>query len=110
MAETIVMKRGDVCDIRVLADRYIKETGAEFVSEETSCGGRAVLLCFEKYYYRVGSYVSLTIMLSQETDSTRAVIVGFGGGAGLLNISLGANESLAEDARSFFSQNGFETV
>ena len=68
----------------------------------------AILICFEEYYYRVESAVSLTVMLTQEENSQDAFIIGFGGGHGLLNVSWGANESIAKKAYNALTELGFE--
>lgn len=47
-------------------------------------------------------------MLTQEENSQDAFIIGFGGGHGLLNISWGANESIAKKAYNALAELGFE--
>ena len=59
--------------------------GSEYVCEANMLGGKAVLLCFEQYYFRCSNYVSLSIMLTETEEWQEVVVAGFGGGDGLLN-------------------------
>lgn len=69
--------------------------------------GEALLLSFERYYWRNGSYASLTVMLTAWRDRRTASIVGSGGGEGLFNISLGANADFAAQAVEVLRKFGF---
>ena len=84
--------------------------GSENVCETPMLGGKAVLLCFEQYYFRCSNYVSLSIMLTENEECQEAVVVGFGGGGGLFNVSLGANKSIAANAVNCLAQIGFVEV
>lgn len=81
--------------------------GSEYVCEANMLGGKAVLLCFEQYYFRCSNYVSLSIMLTETEECQEAVVAGFGGGDGLLNISYGANKSFANKAVKCLTKIGF---
>ena len=72
-------------------------------------GGDVALLCFERLFFRNGSYASLTIMLTDDGDVQTADIVGYGGGEGLGNFSWGANRSFAEMAEGVLRKQGFQT-
>lgn len=67
----------------------------------------AVLLSYEKYFFRNGSYTGLTILLTESTSTQHADIIGFGGGEGLLNISWGSNSEYADDAAHILQSLGF---
>lgn len=67
-----------------------------------------MLLCFEKYFMRNGSYASLTVMLAEKGGVQTADIIATGGGSGILNISWGANDSFAEKAVKLLKKYGFE--
>lgn len=69
---------------------------------------KVVLLFFEKYYFRNGSYANLTIMLTETEESQTADIIGSGGGEGIFNISWGANTDFAEAAESILANRGFK--
>lgn len=69
--------------------------------------GSAAELIFEKFFFRNGSYASLTIFLTERAGAQEAQVVGFGGGAGIFNISLWANSDLAEAAASALESVGF---
>ena len=87
------------------------DLSSEFVCEANMLEGKAVLLCFEDYYFRCNSYVSLSIMLTENDECQEVVIAGFGGGQGLLNISYGANKSFASKAVKCLTKIGFsETI
>ena len=68
------------------------------------------VLAFEKYFFRNGSYASLTVVLTENGDEKTADIIGSGGGEGLFNISWGANAEMAEKAERILSKYGFRTV
>lgn len=74
---------------------YIK--GAEQISKsEYVINGVTVwILAYEKYYYRTGSYASVTVTLTEYAQEQTACIVASGGG-GIINHSLGANRNLAK--------------
>lgn len=68
----------------------------------------AAMLAMEKLYLRNSSYASLAVMLTEKDGIQRADIVGYGGGSGMLNISLGANSEFADKAAGILEECGFE--
>lgn len=111
MSEVITMKRNNSDEnatLAMLANDFIRKMSIHKICRVQKAGGKAILICFEEYYYRVESAVSLTVMLTQEENSQDAFIIGFGGGHGLLNISWGANESIAKKAYNALAELGFE--
>jgi len=71
-------------------------------------GMKACLLSFEKYYFRNGSYASLSMMFV-EVDGVQTVdCIGSGGGEGLFNISWGANRNFAKLGYEELKKLGFE--
>lgn len=72
-------------------------------------GGDVALLCFERMYFRNGSYASLAVMLTDDGEVQTADIIGYGGGGGLGNFSWGANRSFAEMAEEVLRKQGFQT-
>ncbi|MBQ1447454.1 MAG: hypothetical protein IIZ14_09440 [Solobacterium sp.] len=67
-----------------------------------------LLLVFEKYFFRIGSYAALIIQCISRGDEQTAAVVGTGGGAGIWNVSYGANNAFAKDAKSILEKAGFE--
>ena len=67
-----------------------------------------MLLSFERYYWRNGSYASLTVMLTDDGQMQTADIVGSGGGEGLWNFSYGANAEFADMAVEVLQEYGFQ--
>lgn len=57
----------------------------------------AMVLVFEKHYYRAGNRLTLTVTLDNSMGDTRVHTVGGGGGEGLFRFDWGASESF-EDA------------
>ena len=51
--------------------------GSEYVCEANMLGGKAVLLCFEQYYFRCSNYVSLSIMLTETEECQEVVVAGY---------------------------------
>lgn len=80
---------------------------AEYVCEASMLGGKAVMLCFEEYYFRCNNYVSLSVMISENDDCQEVVIAGFGGGEGLFNLSYGANKSIVNKTVKCLTKIGF---
>ena len=51
--------------------------------------------------------MGLSLLLTEDEQSMEAVIAGFGGGDGLLNISWGANKSFAQRVVKILKAYGF---
>lgn len=83
---------------------------AKVVCRTQQIDGNAILLCFEKYFFRNNGFASLTVMLTEDENRQDATIVGFGGGSGILNFSYGANDEFAEDASGALKKCGFEVL
>ncbi|MGM9630535.1 DUF6054 family protein [Butyricicoccus sp.] len=95
--------------IEALANALKKEIDAELIAESWRSlnGVRVVLLSFERYFFRNGSYASLTVLLTESEDMQTADIIGSGGGEGLFNISWGANSDFAEMAAELLRKYDF---
>ena len=95
-----------------LATILKNEIGAELVydSRRKLDDASAWLLSFERFYFRNGSYATLTIMLTESGDQQTADIIGSGGGEGIFNISWGANSSFASMAVDLLQQCGFREI
>lgn len=111
MAEVMKLRcTGKSKSLEELSKELQSELGSEVVCEEKALDDRALLLCFEQYYFRCSSYVALSVMLIESEECQEAVVAGFGGGDGLANISWGANKSFAVKAVKILSKYGFEEV
>ncbi|MDE5996265.1 MAG: hypothetical protein K2G56_05040 [Eubacterium sp.] len=106
----IKMKGNKVKSIKELSRILESEIRAELVakSQRSYDDVHVVLLSFEKYFMRNGSYASLTVMLTENEDVQTADIIGSGGGEGLFNISWGANSDFADMAERILRKNGFK--
>ena len=62
----------------------------------------------EKYFMRIGSFASLTIMISGDAASSRVDAVASGAGDGPLNFNWGAQEAFEEDFRRAMRELGYE--
>jgi len=113
MASEIIKMQCDckVKDIEELCEIIGKGIDAEFLHKKVvEMGtGTAVLLAFEKYYFRTASYASLTIMLTEDRLVQTADIIGSGGGGGMFNFDWGSNASFANKAADVLKQYGFQT-
>ena len=65
MADVIKLRTDTLFNIKMLAEELKAGLMSNFICEEPSCCGNAVLLCFEQYYVRVSNFVSLSVMISQ---------------------------------------------
>ena len=106
--DNIVKRIDELADI---VKREI-EADADLVYERSRELGTAtvVLLSFEQFYLRNGSYASLNIMLTEMEGTHTADIIGSGGGDGLFNFSWGANSSFANRAAIILGQHGYIEV
>ena len=84
--------------------------GAELACSERMMNNNAILLCFEDFYYRNKGYTALTIAITENERMQEAVVVGFGGGDGMLNISWGANGDFAQRGVEALVELGFKEV
>lgn len=111
-ATTIKMVRDHSGDIEEIITEFKYSIGGDYISEVRHESGemKAVLLSFEKFFFRTGGYTGLTVMFVEQKDMQYADIVGFGGGEGLLNISYGANLRYATDAADLLQQAGFQEL
>ncbi len=66
-----------------------------------------ILVVFEKYYMRVGSYVSLTVLMLEDNSKQRIELTGSGGGNGIFGIDWGANQDFADSAKNILVKKGF---
>ena len=64
-------------------------------------------IVYEKYFMRVESYVSLSILFTKTDLRSSVELVSSGGGDGLLNISWGAENSFANDCAEVLESLGF---
>lgn len=83
--------------------------GAEQVAKlEYRIGeGSAWLLVYEKYFFRVGGYASLTVLLAEKEETQTADLVSSGGGEGIMNHSMGANSRFAGECVRVLEELGF---
>lgn len=113
-----------------MSGTYVKMEGSSFhsineMAEALKNGINAELICenhrhidfvnlcilsFEKFFFRNGSYASLTVVLTENGNEKTADIVGSGGGEGFFNISWGANAELAGDAGRILREFGLRTA
>ena len=75
----------------------VAELSLEQMSEVN--GVKVLLLILERYYMRNGSMAVSTVQ-----------IIGTGGGEGLMNISLGANQDFARRVAKVLAKLGFEEI
>lgn len=92
-----------------IVEHLKKEEPGQLVAEipRHADGHKVVLLVFEKYYWRNGSYANLTVLLTETPEVQTADIIGSGGGEGLFNFSWGANEHFADEAARILADCGF---
>ena len=83
--------------------------GAEAVSQQKLRFGEADvwLLVYEKYFFRVNNFATLTVLLTEEAGAQTARIVVAGGGASMSNVSCGANQKFARECVEALEEAGF---
>lgn len=109
MSGITIQMRGQCFDnIGDMAEVLKSQLSAELISENYRRVGlvNVCVLAFEKFFFRNGSYTSLTVVLTEDGENKTADIIGSGGGEGLFNISWGANREIATDAASILKKFG----
>lgn len=83
--------------------------GAEQISKSAQTINDVIIwtLAYEKYYFRTGSYTSVTIVLTEHGQEQTACVVASGGGAGIVNHSYGANRKFAKECVQALELCGF---
>ena len=86
---------------------YMKGAEQVFHQEMRFDSTTVWLLVYEKYFSRVNSYASLTVLLTEQGETQTAQIVSSGGGNSISNISLGANQRFAKECVLALEEAGF---
>ena len=119
MATIIRMKRRAVTDILELALKLYNGdslSDADLVTREIykdpqttlmNPSTRSVLLCYEKFFLRTNSQAALTIMISQEDNEQKVLIVAFGAGQGIFEMAMGADYKFASKVAKELEKMGF---
>lgn len=83
-------------NINELTDILKEKVEGELIYEKIRSGPGFVLtvLIFEEYFFRTASFAGLTLVLLETDDIQRADIIGSASGAGIFNISLGADKAI----------------
>lgn len=83
--------------------------GAEQVSKTVQTIQDVTLwvLVYQKYYFRISSYASVSIVLTEYGQTQTACVVASGSGAGIANRSYGADRNFAKDCVSALEFCGF---
>lgn len=96
--------------IEIAAKKLKSELNAELI-EESVCRlddkATVILLVFEKYFMRNGSYAGLTVQLIENENLQIANIIASAGGEGIFNINWGANSDFAYAAENILANNDF---
>lgn len=111
----IKMKRGSETDLAEVSKSILddfKGDVAELSLEQMSevNGVKVLLLILERYYMRNGSMAVSTVQIIDSGEVQQATIISTGGGEGLMNISLGANQDFARRVAKVLAKLGFEEI
>ncbi len=68
------------------------------------------ILAYERYYFRIGGYASMTVILTEHDREQTACIVISGGGEGKMGFSYGANRNFAVEGVEVLESCGFQVV
>lgn len=89
---------------------YIVDAEQISKTEQTVNGVTIWTLAYEKYFFRTGSFTSVTVVLTEYENEQTACIVASGGGAGMVNHSYGANRRFAKECLEKLESCGFAVV
>ena len=86
--------------------------GAEQISKSSQTINDVTIwtLVYEKFYFRTGSYTSVTVVLTEYGQEQTACIVASGGGEGIVNHSFGANRNFAKSCVQVLESCGFTAL
>lgn len=73
-------------------------------------GHKAVLLCFERFYFTNNGYTSLSIMLTENDQEIIADLVSSGGEEHVFTFTRRTNQDMADRAMSILKEHGFQQV
>lgn len=116
MAEALELVAISDKDIDAIADCFTKDllqivNGQLVFDKRRQIGDiKQILLVFEAFYIRTGSYGSLTVNLTVSNDNHIIDLIPSGGGDGLLNISWGANANFAQKAQEILENYGYQLL
>ncbi len=107
--ENVVLRSGTKQPIDSLVALLDSKLSGDLVTriDKTIASSKITLLVYEKYYMRVGSYVSLTVLIVEDETGQTIELIGSGGGNGIFGIDWGANSAFAESAKLILSEKGF---
>ena len=88
-------------------NRYQDAEEVARVGKRFSNGAEVYFIVYEKYFMRVESYVSLSILFTRTEQNSSVELVSSGGGGGLLNFSWGAENDFANDCVEALESLGF---
>lgn len=110
MAGTTIRMQGEKqLSLREIHRKLNQIMDIEEVSKnESSINGVTIwTLVYEKYYFRIGSYASAAVVLTEYGTEQTACLVASGGGGGVVNHSYGANRHFAKDCLKVLRECGF---
>ncbi|MGT2666244.1 DUF6054 family protein [Streptococcus rifensis] len=116
MAEALELVAISDKDIDAIADCFTQDllqaVNGQLVFDKRRHIGdvKQILLVFEAFYIRTGSYGSLTVNVITSNDYHSVDLIPSGGGDGLLNISWGANANFAQKAKEILESYGFKHI
>ena len=105
----VFMKAGGTHTLHQAHEKIHYITGAEAVFESKQPIGQTDvwLLVYEKYFFRVNSFATLTVLLTEEAGCQTAQIVTSGGGNSMSNVSYGAEKRFAKECVAALEEAGF---
>ncbi len=107
--ENIVLRSAIKHPVDSLVALLDSELAGELVTriDKTIASSNITLLVYEKFYMRVSSYVSLTILIVEDEAGQTIELIGSGGGNGIFGIDWGANSAFAGSAKLILVEKGF---
>ena len=109
---TIHLSANKQYDLHKIHEKIHRMDRAEQISKSVQeiNGVTVWVLAYERYYFRVGGYASVTVVLTEHDQTQTACIVASGGGQGIINHSWGANRNFAKDCVEVLRSCGFDVV
>ncbi len=107
MARISMKGPGNVAEIAGILKERIPESGFTCDLIDSASRNGAELLVFEKYFFRAGNCVSLSVMVSSDNGSVIVDGVGAGAREGILDFTWGAEEDFALEVQNVLGPMGF---
>lgn len=98
--------------LATIVDQLSQQLDASLVAVvgDQVAGSEVFLAVFERYYTRMKGIVSVSLLLTKQSNQVKASLVTSGGGTSVLNLFADAKVDLAQQVLALLKADGFEVA